>query len=121
MNWKKVRKYFDYFVLSVVCFGAIFLIILTIIGGVQTGDLTWTGLPIWLWNNSNMLYFFLGCFTVAGVSNSIFECMNDDKSDNEESDKVGTVLVMLFGSGFLWPIVWGVIAFDWSRKKFKGD
>ena len=121
MNWKKIKKWIDYFILSVVCFGAIFLIILTIIGGVQSGDLTWVGLPIWLWNNTNNLYFFLGCFTIAGVSNSIFEYINDDKSDDEKSDKVGAALIMLLGSGVLWPIVWGVIAFDWFRKKFKGD
>ncbi len=118
MNWKKIRKWFDYFMLTLVCVGAISLMILTIVGGVQTGDLTWIGFPIWLWNNTNNLYFFLGCFTIAGVSDPVFKLMDKDKSD-DESLKVGTALVMLLGSGFLWPIVWSIVFFDWFREIIK--
>lgn len=120
MNWKKIRKWFDYFILGLVSIGAILIIVLTIVGGVQTGDLTWVGLPIWLWNNTNNLYFFLACFTIAGVSDSIFKLMNKDKSDDKESDRTGTALILLLGCGFLWPIVWGVVFFNWFREHITG-
>lgn len=113
MNWKKIDKYFSNFVLGLVYFGAISLIILSIIGGIQTGDLTWLGLPVWFWNNVNVLYFFLGCFTVGGVSESILKNMGD-----KEKDAITAATMLLF-SGLLWPVVWSVIVFDWFRKRSK--
>ena len=62
MNWKKS---FYYLIMGVIYFGIISLIVLSIMGGVQAGDLSWTGLPIWIWNNIDKLYFYLGCFTLA--------------------------------------------------------
>lgn len=113
MSWKKIDKYFNYFVLGLVCFGAISLFVLLILGGIQTGDLTWLGLPVWLWNNANTSYFFLGCFTVGGVSESVLKSMGDKEED------AFTAAMMLFFSGLLWPVVWSVIVFDWFRKRSK--
>lgn len=105
---KKISKYFS---LGLVCFGIVALILLSIIGGIQTGDLTWVGLPVWLWNNVDVLYFFLGCFTVGGASTSIFKCMGD-----KEDDALVAGVMLLF-SGLLWPIVWSNVAFNWIRNK----
>ena len=112
MNWKKIDKYFSNFVLGLVCFGIISLFVLLILGGIQTGDLTWSGFPIWLWNNANISYFFLGCFTVGGVSNSILKNMKVQEKDGAEH----AVMMLLF-SGLLWPVVWSIIVFDWFRKR----
>jgi len=111
MNWKKIDKYFSNFVLGLVCFGIISLFILLVIGGIQTGDLTWSGLPMWLWNNANTSYFFLGCFTIGGISNSILKSMKDTKND------ASTAVMMLLFSGLLWPVVWSIVVFDWFRKR----
>lgn len=113
---KKMSKYLSLFL---VCFGIIALILLSIIGGIQTGDLTWTTLPVWLWNNVDVLYFFLGCFTVGGATASIFKTMGNKDKEDKEDEAAFVAGVMLLLSGLLWPIVWSNVAFNWIRKKEK--
>ena len=116
MNWKIIKKWWSYFIYFMCGLGIIMIMAATIMGGVQSGDLTLIGFPLWIWANINTAYFFLGCFTAGGIIQAILELdskKNKTKDDKDEDDAVGAMLVMIVFSGFLWPIVWSFIFFNW--------
>lgn len=118
MDWKKIGRYWDYFIWSLMASGMISLLILTIVGGIQSGDLTWINLPVWIWNNSGMTYFFIGCLSAAAISVPALDWFGrttKDKDDN--ADAAAAVFFMLFLSAVLWPMVLGIIAIDWYKDR----
>ena len=115
MNLKTINKWWTYFIYFICGLGIIMVMAATIVGGVQSGDLTLVGFPLWIWANINTAYFFLGCFTAGGIIQSLWESENKKdktKKDRDGDEAVGTLLLIVI-SGFLWPVVWSVAFFDW--------
>lgn len=124
MNFKKANRIFNYSMLGLLGVMAALTVILTIIGGVQSGDLTFPGLPVWLWTHAGMLYFFLGCITVGGMIDPIskdYDKTAEGKTKEEQGNASMALLILLVICGVFWPVVWSWTVFDWSRKKFKGE
>lgn len=118
MDWKKIGRYWDYFIWSLMALGMISLLILTIVGGIQSGDLTWTNLPVWIWNNPEMTYFFIGCFSAAAISVPALDWFGRTTKDKDDNgDAAAAVFFMLFLSAVLWPVVWGILAIDWYKDR----
>ena len=124
MNFKKANLIFNYSMLGLLGVMMGILLVLTIIGGVQSGDLTFSGLPIWLWNHTGIVYFFLGCITVGGMIDPIskdYDKTVEGKKEEEIGNASLALLVLLVVCGIFWPVVWSWVVFDWFRKKFKGE
>ena len=126
MDWKKINKWWNYFIFFICGLGIIMIMAATIVGGVQSGDLTLVGFPLWIWANINTAYFFLGCLTAGGIIQAVFESdrKKDKEKDKTEKDKDNEslgVLFLIILSGFLWPLVWSVVFFDWFWSFIKKE
>lgn len=123
MNWKIVNNIFNYLILGLSCIGIGSILILSIIGGIQSGDLTLIGLPIWLWNHKEIVYLFLGLFTIGGILGALLALLEKEekKDDIDPGDRAISMLLFLFICGTFWPAIWGVFAVAWLRDKLGGN
>ncbi len=124
INVPKILNLLNWVVL-ILLIGTIGLVsLLTVIGGVQSGELTVSGSPIYLWDHKGIVYFFFACITLGGVLKPLLDMFEETdkkrKAEGKDTTSDGLLFVLIL-CGALWPVVWSLIVFEWFREKFKGE
>lgn len=123
INVPKILNAVNWFALILLCSMMGLVTVLTIIGGIQSGDLTLSGLPLWFWGHKGAVYVILSFLTLGGVLQPLmkqFKVIEEKRAEeNKDTTSDGLLLVMIVCGAF-WPVVWSLVVFEWFREKIKG-